>query len=244
MAWFGILAFGEASLQRRVVRESGSDARLITNFGLGAIGIGAASLVPVANVGSSFAAQLFHTRLLGAASSWPMALVLTVVGLTLVSYWTHRAMHSIPLLWRVHRVHHADTSVDVSTSLRHHPLEMVVAIPADALVILLVGAHVPVVVAAESLLMATAFLGHADIHLPLRLDRALAWVVVTPRLHRLHHHPERRLHDSNYGDTFTLWDRLFGTFSDVTERLPVGLDRHPGRADHLVDQILSPIHAA
>jgi len=245
LAWFVMLAIAEALHQRRDRLASGGNGRLVTNFTFGVISMAASSVVPLGNIGSSFAAQRLHTGLLpGSDSSWAAGFMLTVLGLTLVAYWTHRAMHAWPLLWRVHRVHHADSSVDVSTSLRHHPLEIIVGLPADAIVILLIGAPVSAVLAAQSFIVATALLDHADIRLPEPLDRALAWVLVTPRLHRLHHHPERRLHDSNYGDTFTLWDRLFGSFSDLPDRLSVGLVRQPGRPDHLVDQIVSPLHAA
>ena len=244
LAWFVTLAIAEALDQRRERRPSTGDARLVTNFTLGVVGVAASSVLPLSNVGTSFIAQRWHTALLTAGKTpWLEAFVLTLMGLTLVSYWTHRAMHALPLFWRVHRVHHADTAVDVSTSLRHHPLEMIIGVPADWLLILLVGAPVSTVIAAESFILATALLSHAEIALPKRLDRAVAWLLVTPRVHRIHHHPERKLHDSNYGDTFTVWDRLFGTFTDLPERLPVGLAEQVGRPDHLVDQLFSPLLA-
>jgi sterol desaturase/sphingolipid hydroxylase (fatty acid hydroxylase superfamily) len=196
-------------------------------------------------LGSSLLAQHLDIGLADhLRSSWTALFVLTVAAQTLVAYWTHRAMHAAPLFWRVHRVHHADTFVDVSTSLRHHPVELLVTAPATATVILLTGAPVSVVLASETFLVAATLWGHADIRLPHRLDRALGLVLVTPRLHRVHHSPERRFHDSNYGDTFTLWDRLFGTFSDEPQRMRVGLDGQGDRADNLLDQVLSPLHAA
>lgn len=244
LTWFVMLAAAEALDQRRERRSSGGDVRLVTNFALGAISVGTSSLLPLSTVGTSLIVGQWHSAVLtGGMMSWLASFVLTLTGLTLVGYWSHRAMHAVPLLWRVHRVHHTDSAVDVSTSLRHHPLEMLVSVPADGIVILLVGPLVSVVVAAETLLLAAALLGHADIRLSARLDRALAWLLVTPRLHRLHHHPERKLHDSNYGDAFTLWDRLFGTFSDLPGRLPVGLTAQPRRPDYLVDQLLAPLQS-
>jgi sterol desaturase/sphingolipid hydroxylase (fatty acid hydroxylase superfamily) len=139
-------------------------------------------------------------------------------------------------------VHHADTSVDVSTSLRNHPLELLLTIPASALVILILGAPVSVVVAVQSILVAGAIWEHADVVLPKRLDRALALLLVTPRLHRLHHSPDRGNHDSNYGNSLTLWDRLFGTLNDGQERLEVGLARQRAAPNRLLEQICSPLH--
>jgi sterol desaturase/sphingolipid hydroxylase (fatty acid hydroxylase superfamily) len=141
-------------------------------------------------------------------------------------------------------VHHADSAVDVSTSLRNHPLELVVTVPVSCLVVLLVGAPVSVVAAAQSVLVAAALFQHADIRLPPRVDATLAWLIVTPRLHRLHHHPERIVHDSNFGDSIVLWDRLFGTFNASEGRLPVGLEGQAARADHLIEQICSPLQPA
>jgi sterol desaturase/sphingolipid hydroxylase (fatty acid hydroxylase superfamily) len=243
LAWFVALAIAELRFHQRELRSSARDARLVTNFTLAAVTVGASGILPLAKVGSSLLAQKLGLGV-HPDSTWIAVFTLTLTAQTFVAYWLHRTMHRAPLLWRVHRVHHSDTSVDVSTSLRHHPLELLVTTPAAALVILLIGAPVSVVLASETFLVTTAFFGHAEIVLPCALDRALAWIVVTPRLHRLHHHPERRLHDSNYGDTLTVWDRVFGTFSDESERMPVGLEKPAGRPDHLLDQILSPLQAA
>jgi sterol desaturase/sphingolipid hydroxylase (fatty acid hydroxylase superfamily) len=130
----------------------------------------------------------------------------------------------------------------VSTSLRNHPLELLVMIPASALVIFILGSPVSVVVAVQSLLVAAAIWEHADVILPKRLDRALAFLLVTPRLHRLHHSPDRGNHDSNYGNSLTLWDRLFGTLNDRQERLEVGLTRQRAAPNRLLEQIFSPLH--
>ena len=242
LAWFVALTITEALLEKRELRTASNDGRLLTNFGLAVVTISAGSLLPLANVGSSLAAQRLG---LGLATGlpWSATFSLTLVAQTLASYWVHRLMHVTPLLWRVHRVHHADVLVDVSTSLRNHPFELLLTIPAAALVILLIGAPVSVVLATETFFFATALWEHADIRLPARLDRALATVLVTPRLHRLHHNPARAVHDSNFGNSFIFWDRLFGTLIDEPDRKPVGLDTQAGRPDHLLDQILSPLRA-
>jgi sterol desaturase/sphingolipid hydroxylase (fatty acid hydroxylase superfamily) len=159
-------------------------------------------------------------------------------------YWVHRLMHVAPLLWRAHRVHHTDSLVDVSTSLRNHPLELIVVLPASAAVILVVGAPPSVVIVAQTISMAATIWQHADIAVPASLDRMLSLIIVTPRLHRLHHSPDRRLHDRNYGELITLWDRIFGTFSQHGGRLRVGLDGQAVPADGLLAQLWSPRFAA
>jgi sterol desaturase/sphingolipid hydroxylase (fatty acid hydroxylase superfamily) len=181
----------------------------------------------------------YHVRL-----PWIAVFAATLLAQTFALYWAHRLMHAWPLFWRVHRVHHADTALDVSTSLRNHPLELLLTIPASALAVVVVGSPVSVVAAVQSLIVAGTILEHADIALPARLDRALAFLIVTPRIHRLHHNPERRTHDSNYGNFITLWDRLFGTLNLSPGRHAVGLAHQPARPDRLLEQICSPIQAA
>jgi sterol desaturase/sphingolipid hydroxylase (fatty acid hydroxylase superfamily) len=242
VGWFVALAIAESVWTRsHHSHESSSDSRLFTNFGLTALVLLGSSLLPLANVGSALAGAGFglayHLR-----SPWIATFALTLIAQTFAAYWLHRWMHSWPLLWRVHRVHHADAVVDVSTSLRNHPLELLLTIPASALVILVLGTPVSVVAAVQGCLVAAAIWEHADIALPRRLDRALALVLVTPRLHRLHHSPARQYHDSNYGNLIILWDRLFGTINDSVEEQEVGLARQRADPNRLLDQICSPLH--
>jgi sterol desaturase/sphingolipid hydroxylase (fatty acid hydroxylase superfamily) len=157
---------------------------------------------------------------------------------------TRAVTHRTPLLWRLHRVHHADNAVDLSTSYRNHPLELLITLPVSAAVVLIVGIPQSIVVITQTLLVGVTLWQHADIALPRRLDRALSWVIVTPRLHRLHHNPERATHDSNYGELLTLWDRLFGTFNRTAGRCEVGLDDQVARPDRLLQQIWSPVYGS
>jgi len=242
VGWFVALAIAEAiSARHGRTRESGDDGRLLTNFGLTALVILASGLLPLATIASAQVGvgigMAHHLHL-----PWVPIFALTLLGQTFAAYWVHRWMHASPLLWRVHRVHHADTSVDVSTSLRNHPLELVLTIPASALVIVIVGAPISVVVAVQSFLVAGAIWEHAALVLPKPVDRVLTLLFVTPRLHRLHHSPDRRNHDSNYGNSLTVWDRLFGTLNDHQERLQVGLTRQRAAPNHLLEQICSPLH--
>jgi sterol desaturase/sphingolipid hydroxylase (fatty acid hydroxylase superfamily) len=246
LAWFVLLAIAEviwASQGREQDKRTG-DARLLTNFGLTALILAASALLPVARITSSDLAGRLH---LGVANlvqlPWLAAFALLLIVDSLAAYWVHRLMHATPVLWRVHRVHHADTAVDVSTSLRNHPLELLATVPVASLVVLLTGAPVSVVLGVQAAGIAAAIWQHADISLPARVDRALATTIFTPRLHRLHHNPERAVHDSNFGETIVLWDWLFGTLNRGEGRRPVGLKGQSLRPDHLLDQIWSPLFA-
>jgi len=227
------------------VRELTNDRRIVTNFGLTVVILFTGSLFPLAKLSASAIGQSFGTGLAGlVAMPWVVILALALITETFGVYWTHRLMHRLPLLWRVHRVHHADNAVDVSTSFRNHPLELAVTLPVSAATVLAIGSPPSAVIAAQTILTAVTIWQHADIELPRRLDRVLGWAIVTPRLHRLHHNPERATHDSNYGELFTVWDRVFGTFTDRDGRERVGLDHQVAQPDRLLQQIWSPVYGA
>lgn len=132
----------------------------------------------------------------------------TVLGLDAVSYLWHRANHSLPFLWRFHRVHHADPAVHVTTALRFHPGEILLSVPVRLAAIALLGAPLAGVIVFEALFGAANALEHGSFDLPPRLERALARVVITPALHRRHHSVLRREHDTNFGTVWSFWDRL------------------------------------
>jgi sterol desaturase/sphingolipid hydroxylase (fatty acid hydroxylase superfamily) len=134
----------------------------------------------------------------------------------LVSWATHLAMHKVPLLWRVHRVHHTDTELDVSTTVRFHPLEFAIQVPVVLGAIAALGLHPAVVIAYEIIDAGINVFTHSNVRLPAWLDRALRLVFVTPDMHRVHHAAHRPETDSNYGAVFSIWDRAFGTY----RRLP------------------------
>lgn len=138
----------------------------------------------------------------------------------------HVLSHKIPLLWRLHRLHHSDIIMDVTTALRFHPLEIVASLIFKASVVALLGAPPALVFAFELVLGAGALFTHANIALPERLDRILRWFVVTPAMHLIHHHPNPVATNSNYGFSFSVWDRLFRTYRDdaPSPALPSGSD--------------------
>ena len=246
IGWFALLAGFEVYCARRSPRrETSSDQRLLTNFALGTVNFAVGFVLPIASLGASVAVQSLG---LGIAPrlglSWGAMLALLLAVDSFAIYAIHRLMHRVPLLWRIHRVHHADATVDVSTTLRNHPLELLVSLPTSAIVVIVVGATPPVIVAAQTISLCSTLLQHADIDYSPRLERVLAWVIVTPRVHRLHHNPARHFHDSNYGELVTLWDRLLGTYNKAEARMPVGLEGQVAAPDHLLEQIWSPVYNA
>ena len=142
-------------------------------------------------------------------------IVLLAVGIaarSLISYAIHFAMHKIPLLWRIHRIHHTDTALDISTTVRFHPLEFVVSVPLVVATVAGLGIPVLVVMLYELFDAVMAVLSHANLRLPARLERRAQTLLVTPAMHRVHHSSDPAETDSNYGATLSVWDRLFGTY--------------------------------
>lgn len=172
----------------------------------------------------------------GLLSASPIPLPLwaeVVVGVVLLDfaiYVQHVASHKIPLLWRMHRVHHADRDIDVTTGIRFHPLEAVLSMAYKCVIILLLGPITLAVIAFEIVLNASAMFNHANMRLPQSLDRVLRWVIVTPDSHRVHHSTIHTETDSNYGFFLSVWDRLCSTYtaqpSQGHEGMTIGLSEY------------------
>jgi sterol desaturase/sphingolipid hydroxylase (fatty acid hydroxylase superfamily) len=139
----------------------------------------------------------------------------------------HITEHKIPLLWRFHVVHHADNNVDVTTGLRHHPVESVLRGLFFFMGITVSGAPMYAVMIFQTILiLATAFT-HANIRLPSWLDKTLSYILVSPNMHKVHHHWKQPFTDSNYGAILSVWDRLLGTFQKLDPKeIRYGLDRY------------------
>lgn len=141
-----------------------------------------------------------------------LELLASVVLLDLIIYFQHRVFHAVPLLWRLHRMHHTDLDLDVSSGNRFHPLEIIVSFVIKIAFIPLIGASVQAVLLFEILLNATSLFSHANLRLPLVVDRWLRLAMVTPDMHRVHHSVIPRETDSNFGFNLPWWDRLFHTY--------------------------------
>jgi sterol desaturase/sphingolipid hydroxylase (fatty acid hydroxylase superfamily) len=173
-----------------------------------------------------------------AAPYW-IAFVLSFLVLDFSIWFTHVISHKIPILWRVHRMHHSDVDIDASTGIRFHPIEIVLSMCWKFFVVLLLGAPVLSVLIFEVVLNGGSLFNHANIKLPLALDKYLRLAIVTPDMHRVHHSIIAREHNSNYGFNLSIWDRIFSTYVDQPElgheEMTIGLqqwqDEKPARID-------------
>lgn len=170
---------------------------------------------PMGSVGLSVAVASSPYGLLNrAAVSFSLRFVIAFLLIDLVAYAQHYSLHRIPLLWRLHRLHHADTEYDLTTGVRFHPLESIYSRCFNLAVIALAAPPVSAVICYELVNMMENFYGHANVRLPARLDRLMRLVQVTPELHRVHHSVEVSDQNKNFGAVLTIWDRLFGTLRD------------------------------
>ncbi|PKP79741.1 MAG: fatty acid hydroxylase [Alphaproteobacteria bacterium HGW-Alphaproteobacteria-18] len=189
--------------------------RWVTNLSLSALSsLGLRLLGPLTVAGAALAARQSGLGLFNMidAPVW-LAAAATLILLDLAVWAQHLAMHKSPLLWRMHRVHHTDRDLDVTSGLRFHPFEAAVSMAWKALIVFLLGAPLMVALAYEIILNAMSLFTHANLRLPLWLDRALRWVIVTPDMHRIHHSVIRTETDSNYGNALSIWDRIFATYT-------------------------------
>jgi sterol desaturase/sphingolipid hydroxylase (fatty acid hydroxylase superfamily) len=145
------------------------------------------------------------------APAW-LALVSAVVLLDLAIYFQHRLFHAVPVLWRVHRMHHADLEFDVTTGVRFHPFEILLSMLIKLAVVATLGAPAVAVVTFEVLLNATSMFNHGNVRIPQCIDAVLRWLLVTPDMHRVHHSVVPRETNSNFGFSLPWWDRLFCTY--------------------------------
>jgi sterol desaturase/sphingolipid hydroxylase (fatty acid hydroxylase superfamily) len=200
-------------------------------------------LVPTAAVGIALLAaehgwgvlHLLHVPF------WPAAVV-SVIALDLVIYVQHVGFHHVPWLWRVHRMHHADVEIDVTTGLRFHPIEILLSLAIKMGAVLALGAPAAAVVVFEVLLNATAMFNHSNVRLPPRLDRVVRLFIVTPQMHEVHHSAERRETDSNFGFNLPWWDRLFGTYREkprAGETVVIGLPAFRDEAERSLLRMLT-----
>jgi sterol desaturase/sphingolipid hydroxylase (fatty acid hydroxylase superfamily) len=146
-----------------------------------------------------------------------------------LNYWIHRSQHQVNALWPLHRIHHSDPYLDVTSAFRFHPFESLYRAVIQSAGIVVLGMTPPMISLYLVIVVCALLFSHANIRLPAALDRPLSLVLVTPDMHRVHHSHERRWHDSNYGIACSVWDRLHGTFTApalVTD-LIIGHDQYP-----------------
>lgn len=151
---------------------------------------------------------------------------LSVLLLDMLIYWQHRLFHTVPMLWRFHKMHHADSHVDTTTGLRFHPVEIAMSLGIKAAAVVMLGVPAIAIVIFEVALNGFALFNHANIRLPQKWDDRIGLVLITQRLHRIHHSQAKNESNSNYGFSVSWWDRLFNSFTPRAafsdETLPIG----------------------
>ncbi|WP_395788350.1 sterol desaturase family protein [Aquimonas sp.] len=218
--------------------------RQLNNLGLVLIGTGLLRLAfPVLAVGLALSIEGRGLGLMPALGlPFALEIALSVLLLDLAIYWQHRLMHVVPLLWRLHRVHHSDTGFDLSTGVRFHPLEIAVSMGVKLGLVLALGADPLAVLLFELLLSLGSLFTHTDIALPATLDRRLRWLLVTPSMHRIHHSTWQPETDSNYGFHLSLWDRVFGSYRaqprQPEAQMPIGLEHFRSSEEQTLPALL------
>ena len=213
---FVVLASLEALVPRRV-RSQPRSARWMTNWGVTLLNSVTLRLMafalPLLAVGAAVDAETQGWGLFNSVDLplW-VEVVLVVLILDFAIWLQHLVTHKIPVLWRLHRVHHADVDMDVTTAIRFHPVEIALSMLLKIGLVYLLGPAAIAVVLFEIILNGTAMFNHSNLALPTWIDRPLRKVLVTPDMHRVHHSVHRHEHDSNYGFSLSIWDRMFGTY--------------------------------
>lgn len=223
-----------APLRRRV---SSAPKRLVKNLEIGAITGAVIQLIALPAITAT--ARLAERRKLGLLQRIPlpksMQAALAVILLDYTYYWWHWMLHHLPFLWRFHLVHHTDLDLDLSTSLRFHAGEWVLSLPYRVIQTIVIGAPVRGVAAFEMAMVTAIMFHHSNLRLPLRTDRWLRHLMITPRMHGVHHSTIERHTDSNFGTLFTAWDHLHRTVrlcvpqEEITIGVPAYRDELPFR---------------
>lgn len=178
--------------------------------------------------------------------SFPVAVIASVIIMDGVVYLQHVMVHAVPALWRLHRVHHADPDIDITTGARFHPLEMILSMLIKFATIVVLGPPVLGVITFEVILNVTAMFNHSNVRINLTIDRYLRFFVVTPDMHRVHHSVDADETNSNFGFNLPWWDRIFGTYKNQPraghEQMTIGIHQYnkPNQVTWLHKMLLLP----
>lgn len=240
---FALMALWELLLPRRP-QAIGRGIRWPGNLGIVVLdSLLVRLLFPTASVGVAILADARAWGLLHALEvpTW-LALVPSVILLDLAIYLQHVLFHGVPVLWRLHRMHHADLEFDVTTGVRFHPIEILLSMIIKLGVVAALGTPALAVLIFEVLLNATSMFNHGNVRLSARLDRLLRWFVVTPEMHRVHHSVAPRETNTNFGFNLPWWDRLCGTYRAEPaaghEGMTIGIDQFRDPRELRFDRML------
>ena len=224
----GIMAMWEIITPRRTLVVSKS-LRWINNLGIVFLNTAILRLIfPAAAVGMAALAETQGWGIFNYLQiPYWFVVIASVIMLDAVIYFQHVLVHAVPILWRLHRVHHADLDFDVTTGTRFHPIEIILSMLIKFAAIVVLGPPIVAVLIFEVLLNATSMFNHANVRMPLGVDRVLRLFIVTPDMHRVHHSIEDDETNSNFGFNFPWWDRLFGTYRNQPraghEQMTIGI---------------------
>ena len=245
-AIFFVMALSERIVPRRILLKS-KMKRWISNLGIQIIDVVILRLVfPVFPVGVAVICAQRGWGLLNYYQITPLlALIIGVLALDFVIYLQHRMFHVVPLFWRVHMVHHTDPDIDVTTAVRFHPVEIILSLLIKFTAVAAIGAPPLSVLIFEIMLNGVAMFNHGNVGIPLSLDRIIRMVLVTPDMHRVHHSVLVPEANSNYGFSFSWWDRLLGTYKaqpqEGHDKMKIGLNGyHDDRSLKLSALLMMP----
>jgi sterol desaturase/sphingolipid hydroxylase (fatty acid hydroxylase superfamily) len=245
-AIFFVMALSERIVPRRILLKS-KMKRWISNLGIQIIDVVVLRLIfPVFPVGVAvICAQRGWGLLNYYQITPPLALIIGVPALDFVIYLQHRMFHVVPLFWRVHMVHHTDPDIDVTTAVRFHPVEIILSLLIKFTAVAAIGAPPLSVLIFEIMLNGAAMFNHGNVGIPLSIDRIIRMVLVTPDMHRVHHSVLVPETNSNYGFSFSWWDRLLGTYKaqpqEGHDKMKIGLNGyHDDRSLKLSALLMMP----
>lgn len=252
--WVGLIAtlvgtaLWEAAARAPATRMvADNDRRIMTNAGLAVLWLLLTALIPTTATSLAAYAQRHGIGLFPSfgMSGWP-AIVASLLVLDAGYYGMHRLAHRWDWLWRLHRVHHCDTALDISTAFRHHPIDLLVSLALTAALTVVFGLSALSIPIYALIAVLLSIPQHADLLMSNALEAKLSGIVVTPGVHRIHHGADISDTDSNYGGVLTVWDWLFGTLQQhsprkrVDMRIGLGPD-HDHHADNILRQLTGPL---
>lgn len=227
-----ILFSGLEALFPKKKRTQKRAGRWFTNLALVAISnVLVRLLFPIAAIGTAaFALDKGWGFLNQIELPFWIEILVALILLDFAIYWQHVASHKIPILWRLHKMHHADRDIDATSGNRFHPVEIILSLLYKMLIVLIVGPSMIAVLLFEIILNGSAMFNHANLRLPHWLDKFVRLLFVTPDMHRVHHSVIKAETDSNYGFNLSLWDRLFRSYRDQPQKghldMTIGLPQY------------------
>ncbi|MDR9828157.1 sterol desaturase family protein [Vibrio sp. FNV 38] len=234
----------ELAAPKRPLSQS-KTLRWSNNIGLVALNSATLKLIlPILAIEAALRAETAQFGLLH-QFNLPMwfTILITVIILDAVIYWQHRLFHRIPLLWKLHRMHHSDQDIDVTTGARFHPIEILLSMLIKMIVVVLIGAPALGVLFFEIILNGSAMFNHSNARLPSKTDTVLRKFIVTPDMHRVHHSTERNECDSNFGFFLSTWDRWFNSYIAQPilghDNMKIGIDRFRRPKEQRIDKMLT-----